>query len=59
LVEEVSATAEALAAQARDLLHSVNTFNLGAMVYQDVNAVLQASRLRARDARPGLPAASA
>ncbi len=55
LVEEVSATAEALASQARELLQSVNAFNLGAMVAQDVDAVLLARRMRARDARPALP----
>ena len=55
LVEEVSATAEALASQARDLLQSVNAFNLGAMVAQNVDAVLLARRMRARDAQPALP----
>ena len=55
LVEEVSATAEALASQARELLQSVNAFNLGAMVTQDVDMVLRARRMRARDARPALP----
>ncbi len=56
LVEEVAATAAGLAAQARELLDSVNAFNLGAMVNQDVDAVLRARRIRARDARPPLPA---
>ncbi len=55
LVEQIAATAGGLAAQARELLQSVDAFNLGAMVDQNIDAVLLARRMRTRDAQPALP----